>query len=206
MLLVFLIPLLMFVWADINLRPIILTMAEARARVMAVQAMNNAVFSVMREGGAYSDLMTVVLDNTGRVSMMQANTIRMNELSTQVALTVQQNLDSIANEGINIPLGAALGSKLLAGSGPAVRVRVVPVGAVTTEFISEFTAAGINQTRHRIFMQLNATVQMVIPTGSKVSSVSAHVPVAESIIVGEVPESFVDVSDKKQVQDMLVVP
>ncbi len=204
--LVVVIPLVLFIWADVNLRPVILTMAEARARVMGVQAMNNAVFEVMREGGVYSDLMNVVLDKDGRVSMMQANTARMNELSTQVALTVQRNIDSFAAQGIAIPLGAALGSKLLAGSGPSVRVRIVPVGAVSTEFVSEFTSAGINQTRHRIFLQLTATVQMVIPTGSQVSAVTAHVPVAESIIVGEVPESFVDVTDKDQLKNMLVVP
>ena len=186
----------LFIWADVNLRPVILTMAEARARVMAVQAMNNAVFEIMRDGGMYSDLMNVVLDQNGRVSMMQANTARMNELATQIALAVQRNLEVIADEGISIPLGAALGSKLLAGSGPSIRVKIIPMGAVSTEFISEFTAAGINQTRHRIFLQMNTNVQMIIPTGSKTAAVSGHVPVAESIIVGEVPESFVDVNQK----------
>lgn len=193
----------LFVWAEINLRPVILSMAEAQARVMAVQAMNDAVFEVMRNGGAYVDLMTVVLDEGGRVAMMQANTARMNELATLAALKVQNNLDMIADAGISIPLGAALGLRLLAGSGPRVRVRVVPAGAVTTEFLSEFTSAGINQTRHKIYLQMNATVQMVIPTGTKIAEVAAHVPVAESIIVGQVPESFVDVNDKEDMLNLL---
>jgi len=192
-LVVIFIPAFLFFWADLNLRPVILSMAEARARVMAVQAMNDAVFEVMRDGGVYSDLMDVVLDTNGRVSMMQANTARMNEMATQTALAVQRNLQNIANEGIAIPLGAALGSRLLAGSGPSVRVKIVPAGAVTTEFVSEFSSAGINQTRHRIFLQVHTTVQMIIPTGTQSAAVSAHVPVAESIIVGDVPQSFVDV-------------
>ena len=191
-----LIPLLLFFIADQNLRPIILTMAETHARVMAVQAMNDAVFEVMRSESLYSDLMNVTLDASGRVSMMSANTTRMNELSTQAALTVQRNLASIAKEGIDIPMGAALGSKLLAGSGPSVRVQVLPVGSVSTEFVSEFSSAGINQTRHRIYLQMNTTVQMVIPTGTKTATVAAHVPVAESIVVGDVPGSYVDISQK----------
>ncbi|MCL1963691.1 MAG: sporulation protein YunB [Firmicutes bacterium] len=191
-----LIPLVFFLWAEHSLRPVILTMAEARAREMAVQAMNSAVYEVMREGGAYDDLMTVMLGEKGRVTMMQANSVRMNELATRAALLVQRNLEDIAREGIRIPLGMALGSRMLAGSGPSVRVKVVPMGAVSTEFVSEFTSAGINQTRHRIFLEIHTTVQMVIPMGSKTASVTGNVPVAESIIVGEVPDSFVDVSEK----------
>lgn len=193
---VFLVPILLFVFADVNLRPVILAMAEARARVMAVQAMNDAVYEVMGDGGIYSDLMSVVLDENGRVSLMQANTARMNELATQATLCVQRNLDSIASQGISVPLGAAMGSKLLAGSGPAVHVQIVPVGDVSTEFKSEFTSAGINQTRHRIFLQISTNVRMIIPTGTKSAAVTAHMAVAESIIVGDVPQSFVDVADQ----------
>lgn len=188
-----LIPIGLFFLIDVNLRPVILAMAEARARVMAVRAMNDAVYEVMGSEELYDDLMDIVLDGSGRVSMMQANTARMNELATRAVLAVQRNLDNIAAEGIDVPLFAAMGIKLLAGSGPSVHVRVVPVGAVSTEFVSEFSAAGINQTRHRIYLKINTNVQMIIPTGAKPAAVSAHMPVAESIIVGEVPQSFIDV-------------
>lgn len=198
-----LLPLALFFWADANLRPVILTMAEAQARVMAVQAMNDAVFEVMRSDGLYDDLMTVVLDENGRVAVMRADTARMNELATTSALRVQQNLSKIAEAGISIPLGAALGIQLFAGSGPRITVKIVPVGAVSTDFKSEFSAAGINQTRHRIFLRIDTTVQMVIPTGTQTAQVSAHVPVAESIIVGEVPDSFVDVANEEDMLNLL---
>lgn len=202
-LLAVLIPAALFFWADANLRPVVLTMAEAQARVMAVQAMNDAVFDVMRSDGLYDDLMTVILDDNGRVSVMRADTAKMNELATTSALRVQQNLSEIAEAGISIPLGAALGGQLFAGSGPRITVRIVPVGAVSTEFKSEFSAAGINQTRHRIFLRIDTTVQMVIPTGTQTAHVSAHVPVAESIIVGEVPDSFVDVANEEDMLNLL---
>lgn len=198
-----LLPLALFLWADANLRPVILTMAEAQARVMAVQAMNDAVFEVMRSDGLYDDLMTIVLDENGRVAVMRADTARMNELATTSALRVQQNLSKIAEAGISIPLGAALGIQLFAGSGPRITVKIVPVGAVSTDFKSEFSAAGINQTRHRIFLRIDTTVQMVIPTGTQTAQVSAHVPVAESIIVGEVPDSFVDVANEEDMLNLL---
>lgn len=203
LLLVVAVPVALFFWMDANLRPVILSMAEAQARVMAVQAMNDAVFDVMRSGELYDDLMTVVLDESGHVSVVRANTVRMNELATTSALRVQHNLSEIAEAGISIPLGAALGSQLFAGSGPYITVKIVPVGAVSTEFMSEFSSAGINQTRHRIFLKMDTTVQMVIPTGTQTAHVSAHVPVAESIIVGEVPESFVDVANEDDMLNLL---
>jgi len=188
------IPLMAFLWAEANLRPVLLTMAEARARVMAVRAMNDAVFELIGDAEPYDGLMSIAMDGAGRVSMMQANTARMNELSANAAQLVQRNLDALVPKGIPVPLGAALGPRLLAGIGPSVTVRASSVGAVSTEFVSEFTSAGINQTRHRIFLTITSSIRLVIPTGAKVITVYAQMPVAESIIVGEVPKSFIEIA------------
>jgi sporulation protein YunB len=198
LLLVLALPVLLFIWIDMNLKPVILSMAEAKARVMAVEAVNNAAYEVMRERISYSDLVVVVLDEAGRVAMLQADTMRMNELGTRTALVAQRNLDALAATGIRIPIGSATGSRLLAGSGPSVTVNLVPMGSVTAEFVSEFTSAGINQTRHRIYLKMNTMVRMVIPTGAGQAQVSAYVPIAESIIVGQVPQTFIDtLSDQR---------
>ena len=92
---------------------------------------------------------------------------------------------------MSVPLGAALGITLLAGSGPGIPISIVPIGSVQTNFETEFEACGINQTRHKVFMQLSASIRIVIPTGAKTTNVTANMLVAESIIVGKVPESFV---------------
>ena len=80
---------------------------------------------------------------------------------------------------------------LLAGSGPRIPISIVPVGSVQTDFETEFEACGINQTRHKVYLQLSASIRIVIPTGAKTTNVTANMLVAESIIVGKVPESFV---------------
>ena len=90
-----------------------------------------------------------------------------------------------------LPLGAALGLTLFAGSGPRIPISIVPVGTVQTDFETEFEACGINQTRHKVYLQLSASIRIVIPTGAKTTNVSANMLVAESIIIGKVPESFV---------------
>ncbi|GHV28646.1 sporulation protein YunB [Clostridia bacterium] len=195
---------IIFFIMDMNLKPVILQMAEAKARVMGVEAINNAAYEIIRDTAplTYEDLMSVVYDVEGHVSMLQAQTMRMNELGTRTALLAQRNLDSLALTGVSIPLGSATGSKLLAGTGPSIRVNLVPVGSVSTQFVSEFTQAGINQTRHRIFLKLTASVRMVIPTAASIAEVSTYVQIVESIIVGRVPETFADIQPDN-VMDLL---
>ena len=149
---------------------------------------------------SYEDLIVTQMDAQGLVSMLRANTMRMNEIATKTALLAEKELNSIENQYINIPMGAALGIRFLAGYGPRIPVQILPIGAVQTNFDTEFVSAGINQTRHKIFLSLRTTVSLIIPTGSQLVEVNSTVPIAESIIVGEVPDSFVDVSD---MEDML---
>lgn len=183
--------LLVFFLVQQNLTPVILSMAQARSVSLATQALNDAVSDAMDEGFTYADLMDVVLNNAGNVSLVKANAMQMNRLANSVIDKAQHRLDQIESQQLKIPLGAALGVSLLEGSGPLIPVRIVPVGSVNTEFSTEFESSGINQTRHKIFLRASASVQIVIPTDAQVASVTVDVLVAESIIVGEVPNSFV---------------
>lgn len=181
---------------DLNLRPALLSIAEGKARAIGVEAINNAAYELMREFEPlnYDALITVVTDSEGHVSMLQANTMKMNDLSTKCALLAQENLADLASTSISIPLGAVTGSQLLAGRGPAVPISLLPVGSAYTEFVSEFTSAGINQTRHRIYIKVSAQVRMVLPMTSDNIQVSTYVQIAESIIVGSVPATYADVT------------
>ena len=142
-------------------------------------------------------------DAQGRVSMLRANTMRMNELAARTALLAEEELNSAENQFVEIPLGAALGVRFLSGFGPRLEVQILPVGAVHTSFDTEFETAGINQTRHKIFLNLRATVSLIVPTGSQLVEVTSTVPIAESIIVGEVPDSFVDVNNEEDMLDLI---
>lgn len=186
-----------------NLSQTLLDMAFARAYSMAVETLNRAVHKVTDDGVSYTDLMDTQLDAQGRVSMLRANTMRMNALAAQTALVAEQELNSFANQFVEIPFGAALGIRFLSGFGPRLQVQILPVGAVNTGYDTEFETAGINQTRHKIFLTLRATVSLIIPTGSEVVEVESTMLIAESIIVGDVPQSFVDVADQHDMLDFI---
>ncbi len=185
-----------------NLLPIILNTAESRVRAIALDAVNSAVAGNLSDVH-YEDLIDVSRDSFGQVTLLQANTINMNRISTQTALTAQQYIADIGEQPIRVSLGSAMGSTLLAGRGPEFLVNVIPVGAVGTEFITEFQSTGINQTRHKVYIRIRAVMRIVIPTGAKEVEVSSQVPVAETVIVGSVPQSYVNVESTEDMLNLL---
>ena len=186
---------LIFLLLERNLEAVILDMASARAEAMAVEYIHEAVRDVMEDTVTYEDMMNVQTDGQGRVTMLQANAVRMNELATVTALEAQSKLESAESQSIAIPLGAALGVPFLSAMGPRVQVRIVPVSAVSAAFSTAFESAGINQTRHKLYLSLRTTVRLVIPSGARQVSLSSQVLIAESIIVGDVPQSYVQVPE-----------
>lgn len=193
---------LCWLYLDGNLTGVVLSLADARARSLAVQILNQAVEETIAHEVSYEKLMHIVSGADGSVRLIQANTAEMNRLASHATLLAQQKLEALEDQTISVPLGSALGLTIFAGAGPRIRVRILPVGAVTPRFETEFETAGINQTRHKVLLTLTATVQLVIPTGSSKLSASTQMAVAESIIVGAVPESFVDLNGDSEMLDL----
>ena len=190
--------------AERNLTRIVLSLAQAQARVLAVQTLNEAAAELLSSGGVtYDSLMHVTADGSGQVRLIQANTPEMNRLASQVSLLAQARLQEKRDQAVRVPLGSAMGLTLFAGAGPRVQVKILPVGSVHAEFHTDFQTAGINQTRHRVSLVLTAQVQLVIPTGARTVEVTTQVAMAESIIVGEVPETFTDVGDDMDMLDLV---
>lgn len=186
-----------------NLTRVVLSLAQAQARAMAVRILNESAAELLSTGAVtYDALMNVVSDTSGQVRLIQANTPEMNRLAAQVSLLAQSKLQDARDQVVRIPLGSALGLTLFAGAGPRIEVRVLPVGSVHADFLTTFQSAGINQTRHQVSLVLTAQVQLVIPTGAKTVSVNTQVAMAESIIVGEVPETFTDVGNDLDMLDL----
>ena len=203
LLIVILLLTIVFLFVEKNLSQTLLDMAYATAHSIALETVNRAAQQVVGDGVAYDELMNVQMDAQGRVSMLRANTMRMNQIATQTAIIAQEKLNSIENQLVDVPLGAALGVRFLGGFGPRISVQIVPVGAVSTHFETEFETAGINQTRHKIFLTLETSVSLIVPADSRMVQVTSTVPIAESIIVGQVPDSFVDVNDTEDMLNLI---
>lgn len=186
-----------YYFMEYRLKPAIIAVSETLAKETAVNTINDAINERVLKGIEYKDLVYVRTDNNGKVSMLQANTIEMNLLASKITREVKENLNSIGPLYAKIPLGSVFSSDLFANVGPRIKVGLLPVGAVDVDFSSQFEPAGINQTRHRIYLDIRTTIRIIAPLTSDEVQVTLHMPIAESIIVGDVPASYVDVNGDK---------
>jgi sporulation protein YunB len=182
----------LFIIFDRNLRPTILSVATARADIYATEAINDAVSEQLARKILYQDLILLQKDREGRIILAQINSMEVNRLMTETTMRVQESLLSLKGEVIYIPLGQALGSYLLAHYGPRIPITLVPIGRVNTDIIDTFEHAGINQVRHKLYFDIHAEVQVVIPFVSSVIMVSTAVPIVDAIYPGEVPDTVIN--------------
>ena len=143
-----------------------------------------------RGGLEYEDLFSVVRDSEDNVEMVQANSPEINMIAREIANLAQANLDELGLREISIPIGTFTGLALLMGIGPDVTISVMPIGSALCDFVSYFTAAGINQTLHKIYIDVHAVVNIITPIDEPTITVKAEVLVAENLIVGDVPQFY----------------
>ena len=191
-----------FIYVDNNLRPTITVLAETKAMELANRSINKAVGDIVKDKINYSDLIYTKLDSQGKISMIQSNTVLMNQVASDVALEIQNELKQVKTTTSYIPIGTALKSPILARYGPQLKVSIQPIGTVSVDFKTSFESAGINQTRHTIYLEVKTQVKVVIPLTTSTKEVKAQIPICETIIVGDVPESYVNVP-KELVPDLL---
>ncbi|WP_231701764.1 sporulation protein YunB [Crassaminicella thermophila] len=180
-----------FLLVDQKIKPAFIAIAEVKAREIATRAINESVNATVSQDIKYQDLIFIRTDNEGSVTMMQANTMMMNKLASEVALSVQDNIKQIKASSVRVPLGTVFKSQLLAKYGPKIQINVTPIGMVSVNFKTEFEESGINQTRHKIYLVVKTQVRIIVPFSSKATMVETAVPIAETIIVGKVPQNYI---------------
>lgn len=179
-----------------TLRETLYEMAEVRAVQLATDAINNAVRMKMAEqDGHYQELVEIHKDSSGRIVLVEANAVMINKMASETTLAAQSALAGMRGETLVIPVGQITGIDFLSNLGPGIKVQIVPLGTVRVDVRDRFEQAGINQTRHYIYLDYDTEVRIVIPLKSGRARVATQVQVSESIIVGDVPGTFVSLPD-----------
>lgn len=188
---------------DLNIRPVVIALVSARMQAMAVRYINDAANETLYSGLAFDDLVRITTNDHGGAAYIQADAVAINRIGVSVAQSAQTRMEEELVRYVDIPLGSFIGGQLLSGRGPLVRIHTLPVGTSYTRYKSEFIAAGINQTRHRVFLEIVTQVRVVIPPSSEIVTAYNEVLVAETIIVGDVPESYISVEDIQDSQNFV---
>jgi sporulation protein YunB len=186
-----------FLIIDYKLNASIIEIAKAKAQTTVVQDINTVVNQEIVSQIKYQDIVDIHKDKEDRIVLIQPNTIVLNRMMAATSFEVAKSLDNLSAENIEIPLGQITGSKILAGYGPLMKARIITVGQVYVDVLNKFEEAGINQTRHLIYFNISSKVKIAVPFLNEEINVSTTIPLAETIIIGEVPETYVSVSDDK---------
>ena len=181
---------MLFVGLDKEVRPVIITMAQYQARVSSILAINNAVIDEMENLDDDIKLTKVFRAENGIVTAVETNTSELNKLKAKLTNAVGVSLATLELTDISIPIGTLLGWQIFAGRGPDVNFKILPTSFVESNVTSTLTSAGINQTMHQIFIEFKVTMSAIIPGYTTNVEVKTDVCIAETLIVGVVPEFF----------------
>ena len=175
------------------IEPNIEDVSRMRAEVLVSRTVNRALTEQFQQEEIPEELFIISRDENGKTALVQANSIEINILMTRLVANLQEAFRNMEKKPLDVPVGAFLGSKLLSQTGPAVELYITPVSVLSTDFRTEFESQGINQTKYKIYIVLECRVKVLAPFSSRSFNTSTDVLIAETVILGEVPGSYVQV-------------
>ena len=181
-----------FVYTKYLAIPIVVENTQTQIKTYATRSINYAVAETMNQSISYGDLINIVRDNNNNVSLIEANSVRINVLSKTMSRVVMANFLEFAKVPIKISLGSFSGVSILAGYGPTIAYNVNPYGEVYCYFTSNFESAGINQTYHKLYLMITINVYVVLPFEKLEMKSSSEVLLCETLIVGQIPEVYLN--------------
>jgi sporulation protein YunB len=176
--------------------PVIKTMAVNNTKNIATQTINSAVEKVLKGNDVgYDKLMILEKDSGGDITAVKSDTLQIDTLKYEITNEAVKELNAIDPKDISVPLGTVIGGQIFTGLGPQISVRVEPIGNVDTQIVNEFSSAGINQTRQQILLYIKTEITIIVSSYNVTTSVESNFTIADTVIVGNVPDSYTVVED-----------
>ena len=153
---------------------------------------NEAVDAYLAQGQLrYEDLVTLERDAQGGVAAARIDLAAVNRMKSVILRELGELLPDRVRQGVEIPLGNVLLPALLSGRGGSLSVRLVSLRSTNAELESGFSAAGVNQTLHTLALRVEVDLLLLTPAGLMTRQVTTTVPVAQTILVGDVPNILI---------------
>ncbi len=178
------------VLVHVNITGVLKAVAEANMRSITTVAVNDAIYYTLSDGLRYEDLIHIERTETGEIAAITSDPLQINRIARDAAYMSQQNLQTMSETGVDVPLGAFFGIEAWAGFGPRIHMQIIPISNVACKFVSKFEGAGINQTKHSIYLEIVADISIIMPSGTSNFASLTEVLICESVLVGKVPETY----------------
>ncbi len=179
---------------EAKLRPVVAEIASAQAQNTMTAVVEGAVTAdLAARNVSYADFITIQRDGGGAITALTTDMARMNLLRAELTAAILESIAGVDVSDIEVPLGSLFDLEPLWAKGPSLRARAMTVGTVRTEFDSQFTSAGVNQTLHRIWLEVDVPMTLLLPGGEVETALHTRLCVAETVIVGKVPDTYLQV-------------
>lgn len=172
------------------IRPTVETRLVYQAKTYAVAALEETVRQELEQMDLSYGRLVRVSREEGRVVSLETDTVLLNQIKSRITQAAVRKMEKLSDYRLTVPLGSVSGIDLFSGKGPKVRFLLQPQTAVESQILQQFQSAGVNQTQHRIYLQLDVEIEAVIPGFSAKTSVQTQVELAQTVIVGEVPQFY----------------
>lgn len=186
-----------------NVNPMIITISNQRICALTTDAVSSAVLDVMGENSDV-EYMKITRDDKQNITSVDMDAQAITALAQKITVSAQQKINKIGSNGIKIPMGSLSGVTLFTGLGPDINIRVYLVGSTQTQIVSMFSSAGINQTLHRLFINISGSVAVAVPGLPSTVKTSTQVLMSEMIIVGAVPPTYLQSANVGDMLDLVV--
>ena len=180
---------LFFIFVIKTIIPVFEANCLSKANSLGIKIVNEEVRNVMLEY-TYDDLIISNVDSNGKINFIEANIISINEIISKIISNIQEKIDKNESSKVYINMGTISGISFLKNVGPNIGIGLETGGNVKATINTEFTAGGINQTLHRVYVDVETTVKVVTPIAVYSKLIESRVLIAEAIIIGEIPDTY----------------
>lgn len=177
---------------DKKVFPYVLEKSETIVKAKAADTISQVSMDVFNDEFKYDEVIKIDKDSSGNINLIRADTIKLNKLASEISVRCNDELQKMGDVGVDVPMGWLTEKSVFYSLGPDINVKIKPIGNINIDFDSKFESAGINQTRHKIYLKVKAVVRTVVPLHSQDIEVTCEIPVAETIVVGKIPETALD--------------
>lgn len=182
-----------FLVAKLMIEPNLEDVSKMRAEVIVSRTINKALAKQFQEKSERESLFTVQKGEDGKMELVQANSIEINILMSQLSMNLQEAFQQMEKDRYEVPMGSLLGSQIFSQTGPSVEIAIRPMSVSSMDFRTEFETQGINQTKYKIYIELGCRIKVLAPFSSRTFCTSSTILIAEAVILGDVPDSYVEV-------------
>ena len=183
---------LFFYYFNKRIFPSALDISKNVIKAKVVETIGETSVDLFNSEFNYNEMIIIDKDNEGNINLIRADTVKLNNLTSALSIKCNEKLQNLDSVEVKVPLSWLTDQSALYNIGPTITVKIEHVGNMNISYESKFESAGINMTRHKIYINVETKIKAIVPLHSEEIEILCQIPISETIIVGKTPQTAID--------------